>query len=371
MQSRCRQFGRFPFTPGSGLLSLGVLLGALLEAGAADARTEILRWTHSRPNDVARWEAHVGNSPGSYNQILTLSSPTQDASGVFQSSIEVADTATVYVALRAVGRDASLSALSNERERAPESGGGGGGGGGDPTPSLGAGTTLPPVAGALQRADFSGSPLGNVVSGWVDTGASFGLSVNDALFSVVDVEGNRVLSTASNLADVHSHLTGADRSFANVRLTGRMAMDDASAALGVTAYSAFTSGTNYYRLGRAAGGSFRIEGRPGLSCASADTGGVPATHTWYVFQLSVTSEASQNRIQAKVWAQGTPEPSGPQAECVDAATSRRAEGTIGVWSSGVGQKYWDDLEVTSLAPAGGGGGPVAPPVLIQIVPVTN
>jgi len=366
MKSRCRSLGRTPIAAGLSLAATA----AVLVAGDAQARTEVLRWTHARPSAVARWEAHVGSTPGTYSQVVPLSNPTRDDSGVFQSSIEVPDDATVYVALRAIGTDQSASPLSNERERAPESGGGGGGGGGEEEPTgIGAGTTIPPVAGALARADFSSNALGNAVAGWVDTGAGFSLSTNDALFSVVDVEGNRTLSTASNLADIHSHLTGTNRTWSNLRLTGRMATDDAGAGFGVTAYSAFPSGSNYYRLGRAPGGSFQIQGRPGLSCASADTGVVPAVDTWYVFQLSVASEANGNRIQAKVWAQGAAEPNGPQAECVDTSATRRTDGAIGVWSSAAGQKYWDDLEVTSTN-GSGGGTTVAPPVLIQIVPVT-
>jgi len=339
------------------------VLAALLAAGSAHARTEILRWTHDRPSDVTRWEAYVGDAPGDSATVSTLPTPTLDQSGVFESTVDVPDSATVYIALRAVGPNGTRSGWSNERSRVPQSGGGG-------TSPIGSGTTIPPVSGALERADFTGSAVGNAISGWVDTGANFSTATNDALFAVADLGGNRVLTTTSTLADVHSHLTGTSRTFSNLRLSGRMAVGDANGAAGVTAYSAFPTGTNYYRLGRGPGGSFRIEGRPGLTCASADTGVVPDPNVWYVFQLTVTSEATQNRIQAKIWEQGTPEPNGLQAECTDASTSRRADGTIGVWSSGAGQKYWDDLEVTSTSGSGSGGDTVAPPILIQIVPVT-
>ncbi len=347
-------------------LGLAVLAASLVSAGAAHARTEVLRWTHARPGDVERWEAHVGPSQGNYEQVFTLSNPSVDAAGVHQSSIVVPDDATVYIALRAVGAGSLVSPYSNERLRAPAGGGGGGGGGGSEDPVLGAGQTIPPAPGAVARQDFATSAVGTVVSGWVDTGSGFSLSPNDALFGIADIGGNRMLATSSTANDIHSHLETPPTSFASSTLSGRLALTSATGSAGVTSYSRFPSQARYYRLGSSAGGAFTIAGVPGLTCANASTGVVPTINTWYAFTLTITSEASQNRIQAKVWRQGDAEPTGPQAECLDASSGRALDGTIGVWSAGAGQKYWDDLEVTRLST---GGSPLAPPILIQIVPV--
>lgn len=347
-------------------LGLAVLAASLVSAGAAHARTEVLRWTHARPADVQRWEAHVGPSQGNYEQVFTLANPSVDAAGVHQSSIVVPDDATVYIALRAVGAGSLMSPYSNERLRAPAGGGGGGGGGGE-GPVLGAGQTIPPAPNAIARHDFGAAAIGTAVSGWVDTGSGFSLSTNDALFGIADIGGNRMLSTSSTANDIHSHLQTPPSSFANSTFGGRLALTSATGSAGVTSYSGFPSQARYYRLGSSAGGAFTIAGVPGLTCANASTGVVPTINTWYAFKLTVTNEASQNRIQAKVWRQGDAEPTGPQAECLDASSSRNLDGTIGVWSAGAGQKYWDDLEVTRLS---AGGAPLAPPILIQIVPVT-
>ncbi len=346
-------------------IGLAVFAASILSGSVAQARTEVLRWTHGRPADVQRWEARGSTSPGGRELVFTLANPTRDSSGVYQSSIEVADDATVYVALRAVGAGSLISGDSNEQRRDPAAGGGGGGGGGS---TLGAGVTIPPAPNAVARRDFSADSTGTAVSGWVDTGAGSSLSLDDSLFGVVDVAGNRTLSTASTANDIHSHLSANPTNFSNSTLSGRLALTSAAGSAGVTSYSRFTAQQRYYRLGSSAGGAFEIAGLPALSCANASTGVVPAIDTWYVFKLIVTSEASQNRIQAKVWRQGDTEPTGPQAECLDSSSARALDGTIGAWSGGAGQKYWDDLEVTRLST--GGGTTLAPPILIQIVPVT-
>lgn len=344
-----------------------VFAASLLAGGVAHARTEVLRWTHPRPADVVRWEAHVGTSQGIYTEVFTLTSPSVDGGGIHQSSIVVPDDATVYIRLRAVGAGSLVSPFSlYESMRAPAGGGDGGGDGGGGT--LGAGSTIPPVPNAVARRDFSADATGTAVSGWVDTGSAFSLSANDSLFGVVDVAGNRTLSTASTANDIHSHIETPPSSFSNSTLSGRLALTSAAGSAGVTSYSRFPTQARYYRLGSSAGGAFTIAGVPALSCTNASTGVVPEVNTWYVFKLTVTSEASQNRVQAKIWRQGDSEPTAIQAECIDSSSARPVDGTIGVWSAGAGQKYWDDLEVTRLS--GGGTTTLDPPVLIQIVPVT-
>ena len=62
---------------------LAVFAVSLLSGGAAHARTEVLRWTHPRPADVQRWEAHVGPSQGNYDRVFTLTNPSVDAAGIF------------------------------------------------------------------------------------------------------------------------------------------------------------------------------------------------------------------------------------------------------------------------------------------------
>ena len=106
------------------LLGLAVLGVATLSAGTASARSETIRWTHPDYGEVLSWEAHVGTSRGNYDQVIPLSNPQMAAGGVLQTSIEVADNETVYIALRAIGQRGQRSAISNERERVPSGSGG-------------------------------------------------------------------------------------------------------------------------------------------------------------------------------------------------------------------------------------------------------
>lgn len=116
MDLRRRCFDRFRLP---GLIVLGLVA---ICAGTASARTEVLRWTHPDSGAVASWEAHVGDSSGSYDRIVPFSNPQVDSDGVLQMSIEVDDDAVVYIALRAIGVAGERSGLSNERERSPDGG---------------------------------------------------------------------------------------------------------------------------------------------------------------------------------------------------------------------------------------------------------
>lgn len=97
-----------------------ILAGALLLAGAAQARTELLRWQHANPAEVARFTVHVGSSSGNYSQTLDVGVPPLQ-SGAFVYSLTVADTADVYVAISARGTNGLTSSLSNEQLRAAPS----------------------------------------------------------------------------------------------------------------------------------------------------------------------------------------------------------------------------------------------------------
>ena len=117
MNPRRRFLGR------SKQLGLAVLCIFTLSAGAAQARTEILRWTHPDASEVVGWEANIGPALGVYDQVIPLTNPQRGSDGVYQASIEVADDAVVYVTVRGVGSGGVRSPHSNVRERSPSGGG--------------------------------------------------------------------------------------------------------------------------------------------------------------------------------------------------------------------------------------------------------
>ncbi|MCR9093712.1 MAG: hypothetical protein NXI30_05825 [bacterium] len=349
----------------------GLAVAFLLVASVAEARLESLHWTHPR-TDATAFDVRVQPLAGGAAQVTSLGLPTPDGQGVFAAGVEVGD-GDVSISMRAYGPGGSVSDWSNAQVRlgdgtpppplppdppAPE----------DPTVEPGSGTEIPPTAGAAARFDWDTDSSGTVVPGWVDTDADFSLDVDDALFRLVWNSGNRMLTTSSTASDIHSHAVAAGNIRSNFEVRGRMAIDHPDAEIGITTYSQYPSSDAYYRIGRAAGESFRFVGRPGVACTSADSGVVPAAGDWLRFEIDVVDEVSHNRIRAKVWRFGESEPSAPQIECVDASANRPRQGTIGVWAGGPGSKYWDDLEIFQGVSSGGGSPAEAPlpPLLLQI-----
>ena len=224
-------------------------------------------------------------------------------------------------------------------------GGGSGGGGGSETVPVDGGVPTQPIPGAANRFDFTSSAVGLSSPPWFDTRANYSRTEDDSLFGVVALGTNRVLHSDSTEDAIHSHTEGSGNVWTNFVLHGRMAVDHPAATIGVTTYSQYPASDAYYRLANNNGGSFVLEGRPGLSCSGVDTGVVAAAGTWYRFELDVVDRGTTNEIRAKIWREGDSEPGAFQVTCVDATNNRPRQGTIGVYSGGAGQKYWDDIEI--------------------------
>ncbi len=93
------------------LLALGV-------AGAAEARDETLRWTHSEGSRVATFHLLVGTSPGSADLVdQAIGVPSPDSSGIYSYTLSLDTDATVYVRMTAVDSSSLHSPESNELER--------------------------------------------------------------------------------------------------------------------------------------------------------------------------------------------------------------------------------------------------------------
>ncbi len=342
-----------------------VVLTGLVVASVAEARPENMRWTHSRPTEVQRFEVRVSAMDGSSSQIMNLGVPSRGSNGIYQADVEVG-SGDVRLEMRAFGPGLVASTWTPAQTRLDGSAGGGGGGGGTTTVPVSAGTVIPPIVGSAGRFDFGTDAVGPNVNGWFDTRANNSLVENNTLFDIVEIGTNRILHTSSAQTAIHSHARDASSVWSNFVLTGRMATDESTGILGVTTYSEYPSADRYYRLSNAGGGSFILEGRPALSCSATDTGITPSAGSWYNFAFDVVDRGSYNQVRAKVWLAGTSEPSIFQVDCNDATSGRPQQGTIGVYSAGIGQKYWDDLEIVqgSVVPTQ----PPAPPVLIQVVP---
>lgn len=191
------------------------------------------------------------------------------------------------------------------------------------------------------------TPDGSFVA-WMDTAAGNSMSEDDSLFDVFAVSGEQVLGTTSSLTNIHSHFQGVgSASFGNYEFTGRMRYDSGDGSMGITFLSDYPNSDNYYRIRRYNGGSFHMAPHPhGINLSGTVNSGVnPAPNTWYLFRVVVADEGSQTRIQARIWADGSSEPSNWQIDCLDTRSARLTTGTVGCWAMGDGGRFWSDLRL--------------------------
>jgi hypothetical protein len=139
---------------------------------------------------------------------------------------------------------------------------------------------------------------------------------------------------------------------ADYEFTGRMRITDPSGGIGVTFLSQYPNADVYYRLRRYLGNAFHIASHGTTVSGVTDSGVVPQANQWYRFLIRVEDTGGRTEIRARIWADGTAEPSVFQIDAFDDSGSRITSGTVGVWSFRGGEKHWDDLEVAALdAPA--------------------
>ncbi|HRX87255.1 MAG TPA: hypothetical protein P5572_19690, partial [Phycisphaerae bacterium] len=190
---------------------------------------------------------------------------------------------------------------------------------------------------------------GDNPAGWVDTEADNSMTRSDSLFTVVDSGGDLAFGTSSSSVNIHTHYTGDDAAnWTNYVLTGRMMLDDYNGGLGVTFFSDYPNSDSYYRLrsGSFPGGEmFHIAPHGTTITGDTSTDVRPTPGVWYKFRISVTDTGDATQIYANVWPEGDTEPAGWQVDCYDDSASRLTQGTMGLWSMGSGDKYWDDLSV--------------------------
>jgi uncharacterized repeat protein (TIGR02543 family) len=199
--------------------------------------------------------------------------------------------------------------------------------------------------------DFESYPTGSNPLDWLDTAAKNSMSEDDSLFQAHQVDGNQVLGTVSDQTNIHSHYLGAGASsLTSYQYAGRMRIANASAGIGVTFFSQYGDQDAYYRLRRYGTQAFHFRSHGTTVSGDTNTGVVPAANTWYNFIVEVEDTGTRTELRAKLWAEGTPEPAGWQADAFDDSPSRLTAGAFGVWSYLSGGKYWDDLSVTLLSP---------------------
>lgn len=197
--------------------------------------------------------------------------------------------------------------------------------------------------------DFESYAVGKNPVDWMDTGSSSSMTEKDSLFKVYDVRG-KVFGTVSTSPNIHSHYTAVsyDASIGFV-YSGRMRMSSSKSGIGITFLSQYPVSDTYYRLHRHGSNSLHISPHGTTVAGDINSGVTPKANTWYWFKIQVLDTGSRTEIKAKIWADGKAEPSGWQIDAWDTSATRLSNGTIGVWSSSSGKKYWDDLAVGAIS----------------------
>ncbi|MDX2212460.1 MAG: LamG-like jellyroll fold domain-containing protein [Oculatellaceae cyanobacterium bins.114] len=225
----------------------------------------------------------------------------------------------------------------------------------------------------LYSTNFGTTPVGQLPPDWQ-------ITKGNRAFKVVEVAGNRVLSTEQGQSnEIHAHLRSPETlTWSHYTYTGRFYIDSPSeieagksiakgGGIGVSFFSRYTATeTNslnrnrYYRMrvGAATGErTFGLRADPGGVTSDTnqrDTNIRVEVKTWYRFQVEVYNTATRTEMQAKVWKESDPMPEAFQMEGYDDSTPNLAQklpgrvtsGTIGVWAEGEGIKYFDDLQVS-------------------------
>jgi len=195
---------------------------------------------------------------------------------------------------------------------------------------------------------------------WRDTGDRLKSVAEGGLFKQVGVDGSSdvAFGTDSTNENVHSHYnpTTDVLEWKDYVYQGKMRITDPDGGIGVTFLSRYPEDIDqYYALRRdAEHGTFHLVAHPhgvqnvksSESAADKTNSGIePVPNMWYRFRIEVEDTGRRTEIRAKVWPQNELEPAEFQIEAYDSSSIRITSGTVGVWASDAGSKYFDNLKV--------------------------
>lgn len=139
---------------------------------------------------------------------------------------------------------------------------------------------------------------------------------------------------------------------AGFRLEGRMLRTKDKAEMGVTVLSGFPAPDAYYLLAqRSRTGPVDLTSKnAGALVGDVDSGVTMEEDVWYRFVIEAEAAGNVLALRARVWEDGTAEPADWPIEATVGA-GRRTSGWIGLWGSGAGHKFWDDLAASDVEAA--------------------
>ncbi|MEM7029992.1 MAG: neuraminidase-like domain-containing protein [Chloroflexota bacterium] len=160
------------------------------------------------------------------------------------------------------------------------------------------------------------------------------------------------------LEEIHTHYAVNEAlTWTNYMYSGRLYIEDANSAIGVTFFSQFPNSENrYYALQRdAKQPKFHLVVRPGnlqTLTINTDTAPEPKADTWYQFEIEVRTIASTTEIKAKIKSEDPTDSTTYRIEAVDKSPIHITAGTVGLWTKDDGVRMFDDLEVKELGTNG-------------------
>jgi hypothetical protein len=176
---------------------------ALLVGLEASARTETLRWSHPDAASVDGYRVYYGSASRAYSWHVDVGTPSTDSEGAFVYDLEVDDTATVYVAVKAYAGSLE-SPYSNERVRIPSEDPGpgdpGDGGGSD------GGSTPPQANAAIDHFVLWNAETDTVIDSNFTSGEQISLVEHGC--TAIEVIGNSYLSPAGSAGSLQFDLDG-------------------------------------------------------------------------------------------------------------------------------------------------------------------
>jgi hypothetical protein len=188
--------------------------------------------------------------------------------------------------------------------------------------------------------NFTGLSDGSQPPDWLDTDFGNSLVENDSLFYIAWLGGNPMLKADAALTNYHSHYT-AFPGWGHFVYSGRMRRA-ANSGVGLTFLSDYPNSDRYYRIRTTGSDPFNFYSHgPDTQNNDTSLGVTMAADTWYQFKIEV-NVATATTIKAKVWAESAPEPAW-QLDITQDSPERYTDGTVGLWTMGSGDRYWDDL----------------------------
>jgi len=310
-------------------------VAALLLSGNSFAAEITLAWDANTEPDLAGYNIYYGTVSGEYGDPVDVKNFTEVTLTGFDEG------KTYYFVATAYDEDENESAYSDELVHTM----------GEPIPtkiqpSTGGSINLRLIEG-LYYQDFALYSENDDPVNWIDTDQNNSMVENDSLFKIFDINGNKVLGTDSTLTNIHSHYTGSElNGLSGYELSGKMMITVQNSGIGITFFSQYPNNNVYYRLRKYVETPFGLHPHgTSITGGIKETGVNPIPNIWCNFKINAVDTGTRTEIKAKIWQDGSAEPSAWQVDCFDDSDSRLTGGKIGVWSMLNGVKYWDDLQV--------------------------